>query len=157
VAITGVDPAILVRYQTLAGQIGDTLVSERLMAALSLCFGVLAIVIATIGLYGVMSYMVARRRSEIGIRLALGAERSRVVGMIVREALVLLSVGVAIGIALSMASGRAVAALLYGLTPSDPTTMTAAVGGLALVSLLASWLPARRASRVPPTVALRED
>ena len=156
-AITGVDPAILVQYQTLAGQIADTLVSERLMAALSLCFGVLAIVIATIGLYGVMSYMVARRRSEIGIRLALGAERSRVVGMIVREALVLLSVGVAIGIALSIASGRAVAALLYGLTPSDPTTMTAAVGGLALVSLLASWLPARRASRVPPTVALRED
>ena len=156
-AITGVNPAILVQYQTLPDQIADTLVSERLMAALSFGFGVLAIVIATIGLYGVMSYMVARRRSEIGIRLALGAERSRVVSMIVREALVLLGVGVAIGLALSVASGRAVASLLYGLTPSDPATMTTAVGGLALVSLLASWLPARRASRVPPTVALREE
>jgi predicted permease len=156
-AITGVNPAILVQYQTLPGQIADTLVSERLMAALSLCFGVLAIVIATIGLYGVMSYTVARRRSEIGIRLALGAERSRVVRMIVREALVLLAVGAAIGVALSMASARAVAALLYGLQPSDPVTLTMAVAGLALVSLLASWLPARRASRVPPTVALREE
>ena len=156
-AITGVNPAILVQYQTLPDQIADTLVSERLMAALSFCFGVLAMAIATIGLYGVMSFMVARRRSEIGIRLALGAERSRVVAMIVREALVLLSVGAVIGVALSMASGRAVAALLYGLTPSDPATITTAVGGLALVSLLASWLPARRASRVPPTVALRED
>jgi predicted permease len=156
-AITGVNPAILVQYQTLPDQIADTLVSERLMAALSLCFGVLAIVIATIGLYGVMSYMVARRRSEIGIRLALGAERSRVVAMIVREALVLLSVGVAIGIALSMASGRAVAALLYGLEPSDPATLATAVGGLALAGVLASWLPARRASLVPPTVALREE
>jgi ABC-type antimicrobial peptide transport system permease subunit len=77
--------------------------------------------------------------------------------MIVREALVLLSVGVAIGIALSMASGRAVAALLYGLEPSDPATLATAVGGLALAGVLASWLPARRASLVPPTVALREE
>jgi len=156
-AITGVNPAILIQYQTLRGEIADTLVSEHLMAALSLCFGVLAIVIATIGLYGVMSYMVARRRSEIGIRLALGAERSRVVRMIVREALVLLTIGAAIGVALSVASARAVATLLYGLEPSDPATLTIAVAGLALVSLLASWLPARRASLVPPTVALREE
>ncbi|HTI40060.1 MAG TPA: FtsX-like permease family protein, partial [Vicinamibacterales bacterium] len=156
-AITRVNSGILVQYQTLTSQIADTLVSERLMAALSLCFGVLALVIATIGLYGVMSYMVARRRSEIGIRLALGAERSRVVGMIVCEALILLSAGALIGIALSVASARAVAALLFGLQPSDPLTMAIAVASLAMVSLLASWLPARRAARVPPTVALREE
>jgi ABC-type antimicrobial peptide transport system permease subunit len=156
-AITGVDPQLLIQYQTLSDQIADTLVSERLMAALSLCFGVLAIIIATIGLYGVMSYMVARRRSEIGIRLALGAERSRVVGMIVREAAVLLGAGAAIGIGLSIVSGRAVASLLYGLQPTDPATLVAAVAGLALVCLVASWLPAYRASIVAPTVVLREE
>ena len=156
-AITGVSPQILVQYQTLSDQVADTLVSERLMAALSLCFGVLAIVIATIGLYGVMSYIVARRRAEIGIRLALGAERSRVVGMIVREAAVLVAIGAGIGVALSVASGRAVASLLYGLQPGDPATLAAAVAGLTLVALSATWLPAHRASRVPPTIALREE
>lgn len=156
-AITGVQPQILVQYQTLSDEIADTLVSERLMAALSVCFGLLAVLIATLGLYGVMSYTVARRRSEIGIRLALGAERSSVVGMIVREAAVLLAAGAAIGAALSIASGRAVATLLYGLEPSDPGTLGAAVAGLAAVTLLAAWLPARRASRMPPTVALREE
>jgi ABC-type antimicrobial peptide transport system permease subunit len=101
--------------------------------------------------------MVARRRSEIGIRLALGAERSRVVGMIVREAAVLLGAGAAIGIGLSIVSGRAVASLLYGLQPTDPATLVAAVAGLALVCLVASWLPAYRASIVAPTVVLREE
>jgi putative ABC transport system permease protein len=156
-AIDAVDPSILVSYATLSSRIADTLISERLMATLSLCFGVLAIVIATIGLYGVMSYMVARRRSEIGIRLALGAERSHVVRMIVREAALLLGIGAAVGTALSITSGRAVAALLYGLAPSDPATLATAVGGLCVVGLTASWLPARRASRLDPTVALREE
>ena len=156
-AVTSVSPQILVQYQTLSDQVAATLVSERLMAALSLCFGVLAIVIATIGLYGVMSYIVARRRSEIGIRLALGAERSRVVGMIVREAAVLVAIGAGIGVALSVASGRAVASLLYGLQPSDPATLAGAVAALTVVALSATWLPAHRASRVPPTIALREE
>jgi putative ABC transport system permease protein len=156
-AITAASPRILVQYRTLSDQIAETLVSERLMAALSLGFGVLAIVIATIGLYGVMAYMVARRRSEIGIRLALGAGRSQVVRMIIAEASILLGIGAAIGLGLSIASGRAVGSLLYGLQPTDPLTLATAVAGLALVSLLASWLPAHRASLVPPTIALREE
>jgi predicted permease len=147
-AIGQVNPGILISYRTLSAQIGDTLVSERLMAALSVCFGVLALVIATVGLYGVIAYMVARRRVEIGIRLALGAERRSVIAMIVREAVVLVAAGAVIGAGLAIAAGRSAATLLYGLEPWDPVTLASAIAILATVGALASWIPAWRASRL---------
>jgi ABC-type antimicrobial peptide transport system permease subunit len=152
-----VDPSISVQFQTLDKLVQDSLATERLMAALSGFFGALAVVIATLGVYGVMSYMVVRRRTEIGIRMALGADRSAVVRMIVSEASVLLGGGIIVGVGLSMLGARTAAALLYGLQPWDAPTIAAAAVLLTGVSLLASWLPAYRASRLAPTVALRSD
>lgn len=156
-AVTEVNPAIAIQYQTVKTQVEQSLLRERLMATLSGFFGVLAVLIATIGLYGVMSYMVARRRIEIGVRMALGADRARVIRMIVREAGILLAIGLAIGALLSIYAARTAATFLYELTPGDPLTLSVAIAGLATVTLLASWIPARRASRLQPTVALREE
>ena len=125
-------------------------------STLSGFFGGLAALLATIGLYGVMSYTVARRRNEIGIRMALGAGRGDVVRMVMREAGVLLVAGVVAGAALAIAAARPAAALLFGLRPGDPATLAMAAGGLGLVAMLASYLPALRASRLEPTDALRE-
>jgi ABC-type antimicrobial peptide transport system permease subunit len=127
------------------------------MATLSGFFGVLAVIIATIGLYGVMAYMVERRRVELGVRMALGADRRSVVLLIVREAGVLLAIGLGIGTVAAMFAARTAGAFLYGLTPRDPATLAMAAGALALVSLAASWIPARRASRLAPTIALRDE
>jgi predicted permease len=156
-AIMQVNPAIAIQYQTVTTQVERSLTRERLMATLSGFFGGLAVLIATIGLYGVMSYMVARRRTEIGVRMALGADRGTVVRMIVREAALLLVVGLAIGAVLSVFAARTAESFLYGLKPGDPVTIALAMTGLAIVTLLASWVPARRASRLAPTVALREE
>jgi ABC-type antimicrobial peptide transport system permease subunit len=101
--------------------------------------------------------MVERRRIEIGVRMALGADRTTVVRLIVREAAILLAAGIAIGTLASMFAARTADAFLYGLTPRDPATLAMAAGALAIVSFGASWIPARRASRLPPTVALREE
>jgi putative ABC transport system permease protein len=150
-------PSILIRFQPLGLQIEKTLLRERLMATLSGFFGVLAGLIAVVGLYGVMSYLVVRRRSEIGIRIALGADRTAVVGMVMRDAGRLLAVGVIVGLTLALIAARAAGSLLFGLTPGDPATLAAAVAGLCAVGALASYLPARRASRLEPTVVLRED
>ena len=135
--------------------IRDGLVRERLMATLSGFFGLLAALLATVGLYGVISYIVARRRNEIGIRLALGARRGQVIGMVLRETLRLLLIGTLIGAALSLAAGRGAGSLLFKLKPYDPLTLVAAAGLLALIAVLASFLPARRASKVDPMEALR--
>jgi predicted permease len=148
---------IIIQFQTLPGLVRESLVRERLMATLSGFFGALAGLIATIGLYGVMSYMVARRRNEIGIRMALGAARSDVVRMVMREAGLLLIAGVIVGTVLAIAAARTAATLLFGLHPGDPATLAMAAGGLGLVAMLASYLPALRASRLEPTEALREE
>ena len=152
-----VNPAITVRFRTMDRLVRESLARERLMAALSGFFGAVGLLIATVGLYGLMSYVVARRRVEIGIRMALGATRRSVVVMVVKEAAVLNAIGIGLGAALAILGARSAAALLYGLEPWDPFTMALAVGVLAVVALLASWLPATRASRVAPTVALREE
>jgi putative ABC transport system permease protein len=156
-ALTDLDPNVLLHYQTLETQVKDTLLTERLMATLSGFFGGLAALIAAIGLYGVMSYMVARRRVEIGIRMALGADRSTVFGLVLREAGLLLGAGLMGGALLAGYAARFANSLLYAVTPWDPTTFAMAAALLGLVSLLASWLPARRAAHLPPTVALREE
>ena len=120
-------------------------------------FGGLAAVIAMIGLYGVMSYTVARRRNEIGIRMALGADRQQVVKMIMGDAGVLLALGLCIGTLSSLGAARAARALLFGVEPHNPATLAMAAGTLAAVAALASYLPALRASRLEPTEALREE
>ena len=152
-----VNSNIIVQFQTLPTMVRDSLLRERLMATLSGFFGALAALIATIGLYGVMSYMVARRRNEIGIRMALGADRRDVVRMVMREAGVLLIAGVVVGTALAIAAARTAATLLFGLHPGDPATLAMAAAGLGAVAMLASYLPALRASRLEPTEALREE
>jgi ABC-type antimicrobial peptide transport system permease subunit len=108
-------------------------------------------------LYGVISYMVARRRKEIGVRIALGADRGRVVRLVLREAILLLVVGLGIGAVLAFWAGRTAATLLFGLKPHDPISMIAAMALLSIVALASSFLPARRAAAVEPMVALRDE
>lgn len=155
--IAEVNPAIEINFQSFQRMIGDSLLQERLMATLSGFFGFLAALLATVGLYGVISYMVVRRTSEIGIRMALGADRAGIIAMILREAGVLLIAGTVIGVILSLASARTAKSLLYGLKSYDPITLVAAVLLLAAVTVTASLLPARRASHLDPMVALREE
>jgi ABC-type antimicrobial peptide transport system permease subunit len=127
------------------------------MATLSAFFGVLAVLLAVIGLYGVMSYMVERRRNEIGIRMALGADSRDVTRMVMRDAATLLAFGLAIGVVLSLASAQAAKTLLFGVTATDPATLTIAAIALGSVAIAASYLPAWRASRLAPTEALRQE
>ena len=148
---------ISLQFQVFTTQVRESLLRERLMATLSGFFGFLAVALATVGLYGVISYMVERRRNEIGIRIALGANRANVLNLVLREAGVLLVAGLAIGIGLALAVGRAASSLLFGLQPNDPVTIGASVAGLAVVAIAASLLPAMRAARVEPMVALREE
>ena len=156
-AILQQNGGISFEFQVFQTQLRDSLLRERLMATLSGFFGFLAAALATIGLYGVISYMVARRRSEIGIRVALGANRSEVVKLVIREAALLLAVGLVIGAALSAGTAQTASSLLYGLKATDPVTMALAIIALACVALAASFVPALRAARVEPMVALREE
>ena len=128
-----------------------------MLAVLSGVFGAVALALATLGLYGVMTYTVARRRNEIGVRIALGADRSRVLRMVLGDVAIMVVVGLAVGAAAALATGRLVTSFLFGLTPSDPGILAVASGTLAAVALAAGLLPAFRASRVDPVVALRED
>ena len=148
-------PVFDIRTQT--EQIDATLSHERLFAALASGFGLLALILAAVGVYGVMAYTVARRTSEIGIRLALGAQSVQVLRMILREAAFLAAAGFTIGILASFALTRYLRGMLYGLTPLDPVTLCGAILLLLLVVLAAGWLPARRASRLDPMVALRHE
>jgi predicted permease len=156
-AIAGVSPNILIYFRVFKTMIRDHLVDDRVMAMLSGFFAALATLLAIIGLYGVMSYMVARRRSEIGIRMALGANAGNVSKMILREAVLLLAVGLVVGTGLAVAASTAASTLLFGLKPHDPATLAMAVAALALAALAASYLPARRAARLDPMTALREE
>lgn len=127
------------------------------MAALSGCFGLLAAILATVGLYGVISYMVARRRTEIGIRVALGANRAGILRLVLREAGALVLAGLLVGTVLSIAAAQTAKSFLYGLQPADPVTLELAIVLMAAVALAASFIPAVRASRLDPMAALRED
>ena len=152
------DPAIPVAaYRTLDEQIDRVLRPERLVASLSLSFGLLATGLAAIGLYGVMAFSVARRTREIGVRMALGAKRGDVLRMVMREAASMAAGGIAIGAVLALALGRYVEAQLYGVGGRDVATLVIAAGVLAGVALASGWLPARRASRVDPALTLRQE
>ena len=156
-AIAGVDPSASFAFRTLASRIDGLLERERLLATLSGVFGALALLLAAIGLYGLMSYNVARRRNEIGIRMALGAEQSRVLKMVMGEVGVLIAAGLALGLGVAMVLTRFVASFLYGVKPDDPLTFFLAATVLAGVGAGAAYLPARRASRLDPTEALRDE
>ena len=152
------DPHVpVVGLQTMNEQIGFSLRTERLVASLSAVFGGLATLLAVIGLYGVTAYTVMRRTHEIGIRMALGALRSNVVGMVMREVLLLIGVGIAVGIPLAWGLSRFVRSQLYGLDPHDPVTLISSVFALAVVACVAGFIPALRASRISPTNALRHE
>jgi putative ABC transport system permease protein len=150
-------PTAILEFQTLNTMVRDSLLRERLMATLSGFFGLLAGVLATIGLYGVMAYMVERRRNEIGIRVALGADRTAVVRMIMREALTLVAAGLLVGGLAAFGASHWAKTLLFGLKPGDPASMVMAAAALTIVAALASYVPAWRASRLEPTEALREE
>jgi putative ABC transport system permease protein len=155
--IMGVNTNIDIQFKVLQTQIHDSLIQDELMASLCGFFGALAVLLAAIGLYGVISYTVAQRTNEIGIRMALGAQRSSVLRLILREVGILIGIGMAAGLGLTLAGGKTASSLLFELKPTDPTTLALAVVILAGIGLAASFVPARRASRLDPMSALRYE
>jgi putative ABC transport system permease protein len=156
-ALASIDRDLLLTFRPLAEQVNASLIQERLVAMLSGFFGGLALLLAGLGLYGVMSYAVSRRRTELGIRMALGAAPSAVVQLVLARVVLLVSLGIVIGGAVSLWASTFVATLLYGLEPRDPATLAGAVVVLATVGALAASVPAWRASHIDPAVTLRYD
>jgi predicted permease len=156
-AVAELHPNMTAGFTVFETQVREGVVRERLLAWLAGGFGVLAALIATVGIYGVISYLVVRRRHEIAIRMAVGAGRLRVVGLILRETGVLIGMGLGIGTALTLIAARSASGLLFGLSPNDPATLAGAVILLAIMAAAASAVPALRASRIDATAALRSD
>jgi len=147
----------MIDIRTQQEQIDSTTQQERVFASLTVGFGILALALACVGIYGIMAYTITQRTNEIGIRLALGAQRPSVRAMVLRESAWLTVVGIVVGLASALALGRLVKSMLYGLSPNDPISLTAAGLLLLAVALTASWIPAARASRIEPMEALRHD
>jgi len=147
----------LFNIKTLATQVDESLVQERLIGAVSSFFGLLALTLAAVGLYGVMAYSVSQRTHEIGVRMALGAQRGAVLGMVMRQGMKLVLLGIGLGLAASFAATRIIANQLFGVTPTDPVTFVGAPFLLLIVALLACFAPARRATRVDPLALLRSE
>ena len=157
-ALQQLDPDVpMTGITTQSDQVDARFAQERLFALAYSLFGALALLLACIGLFGLMSYSVSRRTNEIGIRMALGAQRAGVIAMVLQESMVLVAIGVVTGLAGALAGGRYVESVLFGLTTTDLLTISTAIGATVLVSLAAGFLPARRASRVDPMVALRYE
>jgi len=156
-SVAEINPDISLELGVLSQSVSNGLVRERLMAALSGAFGTLAGLLAAVGLYGVMSYTVTRRSNEIGIRLAMGARRTDVLHLVLRDAALLVAIGLGVGTALGLGLTRFARTLLFGLQPTDPITVGAALALLAAIGLVASYLPARRASRTDPMQVLRQE
>jgi ABC-type antimicrobial peptide transport system permease subunit len=141
--------------KTLQTQLDETLLTDRLVAMLSAGFAFLATLLAAIGLYGVMAFVVARRTKELGLRLALGAQRNSLIWLVMKEVLFLLVIGLAVGVPSAMALGRYVSTQLYGIQSGDPWIATSTIFLLAMVAAAAGMIPAHRASRIEPILALR--
>jgi putative ABC transport system permease protein len=156
-AVADVNRDTTLVFRSLETQVNETLLQPRMVALLSAVFGSLALVLAMVGLYGITAYGVARRKGEIGIRMALGAQRESVVRMMMKEVLVLLAIGTTIGVAAALAGGRLIKTLLFGLQPNDPAHLAGAAVVLAVAALVAAYLPARRAARIDPMAALRDE
>jgi len=150
-------PSAPIEVRALSTQVDATIVQERMMATIAGGFGLLALAIACIGLYGLLAYSVARRTKEIGIRMALGAQRSRVMGLVLGRATRLVVIGIAIGLPAAWAVSRLVESMLFGLKPADPATIIGAVVLLAVAAQIAAYVPAWRAARVDPLAALRHE
>ena len=156
-AIKDINPGVSLEFHKFETQVNESLLQERTVALLSAFFGALALLLAMIGLYGVTAYSVVRRQSEIGIRMALGAQRGAVIWLVLRDVAIMLAIGLVVGLAASLAAGRLVTSLLFGVEPTDPWTLAAAAAVLAVATAIAGYLPAWRASRLDPTVALRDE
>jgi ABC-type antimicrobial peptide transport system permease subunit len=153
-----VDPAVpIVRLRDMEAVFAESIGRPTLLAQLLGAFAVLALLMAAIGTYGVLSYMVAQRRREIGIRMALGAERSTVLTQVMRQGLQLAGLGIVAGLAGALALSRLVTSLLFGVEPMDATTLGAVIPIIAAVAVVACWVPAWRAARLDPNVVLRAD
>jgi ABC-type antimicrobial peptide transport system permease subunit len=150
-------PAAIIDVRPLSAQVNATMVLERMMASLAGGFGVLALLLACVGLYGLLAYKVAQRTKEIGIRMAVGAQRSQVVTLILKGATRLVVAGIVIGLPAAWMASRWIESMLFGLTANDPAAITGAVLLLLAVAQLAAYLPAWRASRVDPLPALRHE
>jgi ABC-type antimicrobial peptide transport system permease subunit len=141
--------------KTIEKQMEESLVTERLVATLSAGFGLLATLLASIGLYGVMAHMVAQRTREIGVRMALGAARKDVIWLVMKEVLLLVGIGIGLGLPAAWGLTRLVKSQLYGIQPNDAATLALAVAGIAGIAILSGYVPARRATMVDPMRALR--
>jgi ABC-type antimicrobial peptide transport system permease subunit len=156
--VRALSTAVVVDYiRTMDQQIGTTLVRKRLLALLSSAFGALALVLSCIGLYGVVSYDVTRSLRDLGIRVALGAQRLDVLRHVFRAALAVSSIGILAGLIGALGATRLLSTLLFGITARDPVTLASAAALLLLTTLVANYVPARRASRVDPVVVLRTE
>jgi ABC-type antimicrobial peptide transport system permease subunit len=156
-AIGEVGPGISIEFSTLSEIVRDATQRDRLLAALSAGFGVLALALSAIGIYGVLSYLVVRRRQEIGVRLALGATRSDIVRMVATQSLGWVGAGLGAGTLLAVLTATSARSMLFGLTPTNPLALVAAAVTLAATAAVATVIPALRAGRLHPTSALRED
>src|SRR5271154_6183609 len=150
-------PDMILQFINFQQEIQDSLVGDRMMAMLSGFFGLLAAVLVVVGLYGVLSYFIAQRRNEIGIRIALGAHRWQVIALVMRDTATMLLFGVLFGTALALFAGRSASAMLFGLKAYDPVTLGFAIVLLAVIAILASWLPARGAANLAPVAAWRSE
>jgi ABC-type antimicrobial peptide transport system permease subunit len=156
-AVAEKSQGISVDFRVFKTQIQESLLPEKLMAALSGFFGILAGLLTAVGLYGVISFLVARRTHEIGIRMALGAGKRQVLGSILRETLMLTALGIGVGLPITFIVARLIASMLFGVKPDDPAALALAAFALCGVSLSAAYIPARRAAKVDPLVALRYE
>lgn len=157
-AVAATDPNLaLFNIDTIQDQVSTFMTHDELISSLTAIFSPLALILASIGLYGVMSYNVVRRTNEIGIRIALGSQLGGVLWMIIKESLLLLAIGVAIGVPVTLATGRTIQSQLFGLNATDPQTILTAILTISAVTLIAAWLPAHRATKVNPVVALRYE
>lgn len=157
-AVAATDPNLpLLNITTIQDQVSTFMTHDELISSLTAIFSLLALILASIGLYGVMSYNVVRRTNEIGIRIALGSQLGGVLWMIMKESLLLLAIGITIGVPATLATGRTIQSQLFGLNATDPQTIIAAILTISAVTLIAAWLPAHRATKVNPVVALRYE